>query len=136
MKYPVIAILNRDKNIYCFDRDHAEVCSSDLVNIFEKAIFFDSNLTKHTIHNAEKVSWAYFFGYHPLLKGRSIKIKFNIKHSELVSISDIKDKLISRLEMGVEKGFWYSKKDIPSLKDKVRKSKDFQSLVKVFNEDV
>ena len=34
------------------------------------------------------------------------------------------------------KGFWYSKRDIPGLKEKVREAHNFDSLVKTFSEDI
>jgi len=136
MKYPVIAFLDGDKNVYSFEKKDAEICLIDLIRIFDKAIFFDSDLKKHFVENAVKVSWAYIFGYHPLLKGRSAKIKFRINQSEKVSVSDVKNELISKLDNGVEKGFWYSKKDIPGLKEKVNEATDFNSLARLFSEDI
>ena len=86
MKYPVIAILDGDKNVYSFDKKDLEICSVDLIRIFNKSVFFESDLKKHFVSKAERVSWAYILGYHPLLKGRSAKIKFK----EKVSLMDVK----------------------------------------------
>ena len=136
MKYPIVAFLDRDKNIYSFDKKDSEICSIDLIEKFNNAVFYDSDLNKHLISNAEKISWAYFYGYHPLLKGRSVKIRFKIDRSEKVSLKDVKNALILKLENGVEPGFWYSKKDIPKLTENVHNAHDFNSLVKIFSEDI
>lgn len=135
MNYPVIAILKNDKNIYSLNKSDAEICLVDLINIYEGAIFIDSRLKVYSIKNAYKISWAYFFGYHPLLKGRSARIKFVFEKVESISLKEVKEVLTNKLEKGVEKGFWYSVKTIPRLINRIDASKDFTQILKIFRED-
>ena len=136
MKYPILVLLKSDKNIYAAEKSDVEYCIINLINIYEDSIFIDSNYNLYEIKRAIKKSWAYLFGYHPFLKGRTAKIEFEINDVKKLSLKDIQEILLEKLDKGVEKGFWYKNKDIPKLKTRVMSAKTINEIIKIFSEDL
>lgn len=135
MKYPIIHLFENDKNIYA-QKKGPEVGSITLFDTFINSIILDSHGFKYKIKSVRRIGWVNFWGYHPLMKGRTAKIEYEFKEREQISLEVFKEIVIERLSKGVGQGFWYSKKDIPHLIEKVVISIDYQSVIECFMSDL
>ncbi|TSD67270.1 hypothetical protein FFF34_007705 [Inquilinus sp. KBS0705] len=135
MQYPIIQLFENDKNIYAQSKG-PEQASVSLFHIFVNSIILDSQGYKRKVKEIRKVGWANFWGYHPLIKGRTAKIEYEFSEQEHLSLDNFKSLVTERLLAGVNKGFWYAKKDIPFLVNKVSESYDYKSVVECFIKDL
>jgi hypothetical protein len=76
MTYPVIAVKEKDPNIYYFEsfkplRQTTQALFDE--GIYDNVKFIDSNGFVFVVSETKKVGFAGFWGYHPLLKGRQSK---------------------------------------------------------------
>lgn len=131
MKYPLIHIFNNDKNIYAQTKGPA-LASIDLLHTFDNSVILDSNGVMHTVKRAYKTGWRYFFGYHPLMKGRTAKIGYEVSESKQLSLSEFKQAVMERLNSGVGNAFWYKEKDIPLLISQIKEKESFKAVVEYF----
>lgn len=134
MKYPIIHLFENDKNIYAQTKG-PEYASVSLFHTFINSIILDSQGYKCKVKGVRRIGWANFWGYHPLMKGRTAKIEYEFSEREQISLEVFKHIVVERLSAGVNRGFWYSEKDIPLLIEKVDKSPDYKSVVECFVND-
>ncbi|RZJ76300.1 MAG: hypothetical protein EOO45_02800, partial [Flavobacterium sp.] len=130
MKYPIIQIFQNDKNIYAKE-DGLAIASVNLMPIFVNSVILDSTGNVYRVKKAFRIGWAYFFGYSLLMKGRTAKIDFEFTEIEKYSLETLKELLVSKLQNGVERRFWYTEKNIPSLIARINQSEDYSSLTKI-----
>lgn len=131
MDFPIVHLLKNDKNIYA-DSESKQQSSPKLLHIFNDSIIIDSIGQKFTIKKAKIKSWAFFFGYHPFYKGRRANIDFDYKSVNQISLNEFKDIITEKLNTGVGKSFWYTKKDIPRLKERVMKAESYKGVIEIF----
>ena len=131
--FPIIQIFEGDKIIYgCANSKDFLKCDLDYLNQFQNSLVIDSNGTCFLIDYAEKIGWGtWLLGYHPLFKGRSIKVKFHYKNIRKISWTEFKEILINRLTKKVDP-IWYAnhpKKIIKYLDN----SNNFKKVVELFS---
>jgi hypothetical protein len=99
MKYPVLFMDNIRKEIGFLSKP-ITYCLVSSVNTFEGNILIDTSGDKFEIVEIEKTGWAFFWGYHPLFKGRIVKIRMKIVQSDSVTITSLKSILLEHLKNG------------------------------------
>ena len=135
MKYPIIHLFENDKNIYAQTKG-PEYASVSLFHTFNNSVILDSQGYKYKVRGIRRIGWANIWGYHPLMKGRTAKIEYEFSEREQISLDVFKYLVVERLSAGINPGFWYAKKDIPLLIDKVGKSLDYKLVVECFVNDL
>jgi hypothetical protein len=129
--YPIVHLFEKDKNIYA-QKSKPQIASISKIDSFNNSIVLDSAGSLFVIKKAFKISWLYFFGFHPLIKGRTAKIDYEYSNIEKISLDKCKIIMIQKLSEGVNNGFWYTKKQIPSLIQKIESSKDYKEIIDIF----
>ncbi|WP_396175743.1 hypothetical protein [Flavobacterium sp.] len=120
--YPILHLFENDKNIYA-QKQGPQIASVSKLCFFDNSIILDVNGYCYLVKKANKVGWLNFFGFHPLIKGRTAKIDYEFYKIEKISVEEFK---------GVDENFWYSKKQIPNLIKQVQDCKDFIKIIKIF----
>lgn len=131
MKYPIIQILENDKNIYAESNTPAKADIS-LLPIFNNSIILDADGFKYVVKCAYKLRWMYFFGFHPLMKGRTVQIGYEFSEEGKIDLLGFKNFLTSKLSLGVEKKFWYKQKDIPELIKRINGAQNYKQIIDIF----
>ena len=133
MKLPVVYFLKNDKNIYADDSKlHLKSASTSLMHVSNDSTIIDSQGVLYKIKRTYQTGWRYLWGYHPLQKGRTAKIDFEIESTKKVPLDDFKNIIIKKLNSGVEKNFWYNKRDISRLKERVIKAETYKEVIDIF----
>jgi hypothetical protein len=129
--YPILHLFENDKNIYA-QKQGPQIASVSKLCFFDNSIILDVNGYCYLVKKANKVGWLNFFGFHPLIKGRTAKIDYEFYKIEKISVEEFKGIIIEKLTKGVDENFWYSKKQIPNLIKQVQDCKDFIKIIKIF----
>lgn len=133
MKLPVVSFLKNDKNIYADDsKQHLKSASTSLMHVSNDSTIIDSQGVLYKIKRTYQTGWRYLWGYHPLQKGRTAKIDFEIESTKKVSLDEFKNIIIEKLDGGVGRDFWYTKRDIPRLKERVTKAETHKEIIEIF----
>lgn len=133
MNLPVVTYSNTDKNIYAFDSEkYLKRASIDLIHVLNDSYIVDSSGIFYHVDKAYKTKWLYLWGYNPLKKGRTAKIDFEIESTKKISLEDFKNIITEKLDSGVGRDFWYTKKDIPRLKERVMKAETYKEVIEIF----
>ena len=131
LNYPILHLFENDKNIYA-QKKPPQIASISQIFIFNNSIILDSKGHMFIVNKAFKIGWLYFFGFHPFIKGRTAKIDYEYKNMESLSLNKFKEIVINKLKQGVGQNFWYSKKQIPNLIERVKNSQDYKDIIDVF----
>ncbi|WP_285008666.1 hypothetical protein [Pedobacter faecalis] len=131
INYPILHLFKADKNIYTKAKG-PELASTSLFGIFKDSYILDAQGKFFQVRGVRRVGWAYFFGYHPLMKGRTARVEYEFEDVNQLALPKFKEYVIERLKSGVSKGFWYSKKDIPMLIRKVEDASSYSVVVECF----
>jgi hypothetical protein len=133
-RYPIIQIIIGDKTIYALNTKQGLERYSDLgsLQVFNESVILDSTGKRYIVKKAIKKGWAYFFGYHPLHKGRTVKIDFIFDDIKQLSLMEFKETVIHQLDIGIGRSSWYRKKDIPDLILRINNSKSFEDVIAIF----
>ena len=133
MNFPIIILSKGDNRIYAYTENEFGYASLGLLDVYTDAMILDSKGIMYDVANAYQTGWGnMFFGYSLLMKGRSIKFKLNIRSQDQISLETFQDLLIERLNRNHTSGFWYSKRDIPRMKDAIIESKAYKDIIGIF----
>jgi hypothetical protein len=131
--FPIIYLLKDDKIIYgCVEKKDFYKCELKFLDRFKNSIIIDSSGTYFEIDKAEKIGWGtWLLGYHPLMKGRSIKVKYFYKEIKKLEWAEFQEILINRLKMEVNP-IWYPNKP-NTIINRLNNSSNFQEVIELFS---
>jgi ribosomal protein S24E len=95
--FPSLIFIPTEKTIQATDHQISRI-GVEFASLFNAAIFIDQNGCKSTVLETKRTGWAYFWGYNPLLKGRSIKIALIFSDCEHISLNDLKEFISEKLD--------------------------------------
>jgi len=95
LMYPAVHLL-KDGLVYGIVNDQKmKTASLSLLNVFTDSLVVDSLGNQIKIKNAYKTGWGtIIWGFHPLIKGRLVKVDFSINDSSKISLADFKEVII------------------------------------------
>jgi hypothetical protein len=133
MKFPVIGLLKGDSLIYIIDNEtDLKKASVDLINIYTDSLIVDSSGKRFIVDKAFKTGWAtIFWGYNPLINGRTATIDFEFSSVNDISLDEFKSILIERLKEKFVSHFYFdlSQAEIIELVDK---ADSFERVIEIF----
>lgn len=133
MELPVVYFLKNDKNIYAYDSERRlKSASISLLHLSKDSVLIDSLGSFYNIKQAYKTGWRYLWGYHPFEKSKKAKIDFEIGSTKKISLYEFKNIITEKLDRGVGRSFWYTKKNIPRLKERVIKAETYKEIIEIF----
>jgi hypothetical protein len=95
--FPSLVFIPTEKTIQATNHQISRI-GVESATLFDGAIFIDQNGCKSTVLETKRTGWAYFWGYNPLLKGRSIKIALTFSDCEHISLDDLKEFISEKLD--------------------------------------
>lgn len=131
--FPIIRIFNKEEIIYgCTNQHDYSRCDITYLSNFKNAIVIDSKGIYYLIENAKKIGWGYLlWGYHPLMKGRAIKIEFQYAEIKQLQYEEFKSIIVENLK-GNDNWYANSKKSILKALDD---GKPFKEIIEMFSYD-
>ncbi|MCC6835050.1 MAG: hypothetical protein IT213_08680 [Cytophagales bacterium] len=136
LMYPAVHLL-KDGLVYGIVNDQKmKTASLSLLNVFTDSLVVDSLGNQIKIKNAYKTGWGtIIWGFHPLIKGRLVKVDFSINDSSKISLADFKEVIIERLQKKYPKQFYFfSSKE--KLLEKVAQALSYREVIELFLYDV
>lgn len=95
--YPALFLYEADHTIAAHFKPITYLLKDSLY-LYDNCIIIDSSSRMIRISEAVSKGWAFFWGYHLLLKGRSVKIEFIQKSSENITLNQIKSLIKEKLD--------------------------------------
>lgn len=137
MRFPIICFREDDDFIYGFESlDFFEQTSTDLIHKYNNLTVIDSDSILYIIERAVFKKWnTLLWGFSLFSMDRLIRVNFIINRRQPISLEQIKDSLIVKLNRASiveEKRFWYKESDKPFLIEAVTESQDLKSLMNLF----
>lgn len=132
MQFPVAVLKKNDPIIYVYeDYETMRKTSEKLLkqNIWQNCELVDSQGKKYNVSDVKKVGLRGLWGWHPLLKGKSIWVDFTFSDEEEISIEIFKEVVLSKIDK--KKSFWESVWDINDLKAKINNSVTIKEIIKI-----
>lgn len=131
LKYPVICLSEKDYMIYLYSNySDMRRTSEDLLGIWNDVKIIDSQGLEFKINEVIKTGLRGIFGWHPLLKGKSIYVDFVFSDGKNVDLVKLKNELINRVEK--TKQFWKEAWSIKELKNAINEAKTFKEIITLF----
>lgn len=132
MQFPVAVLKKNDPIIYVYeDYETMRKTSEELLkqNIWQNCELVDSRGKKYYVSDVKKVGLRGLWGWHPLLKGKSIWVDFIFSEEGEISIENLKEVVLSKIDK--KKSFWESAWDINDLKAKIKNSVTIKEIIKI-----
>ena len=133
MRFPIAVLKPYDPIIYVYSCENDFRKTSEEIlkqNPWDKCKIIDSNGEQYSVLNVKKIRSRGIYGWHPLLKGKSILIEFKFSEGEKVDIDTFKKNIICRFEK--DNNFWKATWSINELKNTVTTAKNFKELILLF----
>jgi hypothetical protein len=133
MKFPVIGLLKGDSLIYIIDNEtNLKKASVDLVDTYKDSLIVDSSGKRFIVDRAFKTGWAtIFWGYNPLINGRTATIDFEFSSIKDISLDEFKSILIERLKAKFVSHFYFDLSQVEMI-GLVDKANSFERLMEIF----
>lgn len=132
LQFPIVQVL-KDKLIYGVAKEQQfKRASLSLIDVFNDSIIIDSNGIFYEIKNAIRIGWATpFWGFHPFIKGRLIKIDFNIRSTNQLTLDGLKNILIDTVDQRYStKFYFFSSKE--KLIKRISNASSFKEIIELF----
>lgn len=133
--FPIIGILKGDNIIYsCTNIIDYLKCDITYLDKFKDSIVIDSTGTYFKIEKTERTGWGtWMWGYHPLMKGRSIKIRFTYSEIRKLDWVEFKEIIADKLTRDVD-STWYAN-DPKIILKQLEKPDSFKRVIELFAYD-
>lgn len=136
LMYPAVHLL-KDGLVYGIVNDQKmKTASLSLLDVFTDSLVVDSlgNLIK--IKNAYKTGWGtIIWGFHPLIKGRLVKIDFSVYDSSKISLQEFKEIISERLKRKYPREFYFFLSQ-EKLLEKVAQALSYREVIELFLYDI
>jgi hypothetical protein len=131
LKFPVICLSKKNHMIYLYS-DYSDMrrTSENLLSVWNDVKIIDSQGLEFKVDEVRKAGLRGIFGWHPLLKGKSIYADFIFSDGKNVDFSELRNELINRVEKTKE--FWKEAWSIKELKNAINEAKTFEELIIIF----
>ncbi|GAB4034630.1 hypothetical protein [Spirosoma jeollabukense] len=107
--FPVISFYEGRSMIYYFDsKKEFHYTSEEILKkgLFKNVQLIDSNGQGHKIQAVEKTGYRGLWGFHPLLKGTSIKVKYTLEKTKQYAFEEIKQFIFEKLNVRGSRILW------------------------------
>jgi hypothetical protein len=130
MEYPIAIFKQNDPLIYIYLSE--ESLSKTSQELFERKFWEDTKIIdsagcQYLITNVIKKGLRGIFGWHPLLKGKSIKVEFTFSEVEPVNFYEFQNEVKQQVSKAMY--FWENAWDIKELIRQIESSKSFNELI-------
>lgn len=133
MKFPITIFDEKDPMVYSFpDEKSLKKSSEELFakNVWKSYRFIDSDGYEYSVLDVRRAGTRGFMGWNPLLKGKQIWVEFDLSERKSIDVDVFKSILLNRVSLS--ESFWEESYDIDELKEEIRQSHDFETLIKFF----
>lgn len=132
--FPIISFYEDRNMIYYFDSKKQFNYTSE--EILKKGVFKNSQLIDsigqwYKIQSVEKTGYRGLWGFHPLLKGTSIKVKYTLEKTKLYDFEEIKQFILETINVHSSRILWGRTKQ--GLLDKLSAATTIKELLEVVN---
>jgi hypothetical protein len=131
LNYPIICLGEKDSMIYLYSNYlDMRKTSEELLGIWNNFKLIDSQGLEYKVLEVKKTGLRGIFGWHPLLKGKSIYVDYVFSEGIKVDFNKLKYELINRVEKS--KQFWKEAWSIKELRKAINEAKTFEELIVLF----
>lgn len=136
LMYPAVHLL-KDGLVYGIVNDQKmKTASLSLLDVFTDSLVVDSLGNLIRIKNAYKTGWGtIIWGFHPLIKGRLVKIDFSVYDSSKISLQEFKEIISERLKRKYPREFYFFLSQEKLLK-KVAQALSYREVIELFLYDI
>ena len=136
LMYPAVHLL-KDGLVYGIVNDQKmKTASLSLLDVFTDSLVVDSLGNLIRIKNAYKTGWGtIIWGFHPLIKGRLVKIDFSVYDSSKISLQEFKEIISERLKRKYPREFYFFLSQ-EKLLEKVAQALSYREVIELFLYDI
>lgn len=130
--FPLIQIITRDSIIYGFDnQSEYEKCDVSLVDRYVGSIVIDPKGQIFQIDRAERIRWGtWMLGYHPLMKGRSVILRFHYNKTCKCEWTEFTELISERLRQPHDSKLYPNSAKV--ILKRLEESRNFREIIELF----